>query len=910
VRVFISSTLVELEQERQAAREAVSSLRLHPVMFESGARPHPPRDLYSAYIAQSQVFVGLYWKSYGWVAPGMAVSGLEDEYDLSRGKPRLVYIKDAQAQRDPGLESLLDRIRDDDTCSYSYFTSAEELGERLANDLVVLLSERFEVAQAEGEAARSAEADAVGGDSTTTVATPGPGQLPLPPTPLIGRDTEVASAASLLLSDDVRLLTLVGPGGTGKTRLAIDIAAGLKEQFAGGVYFVGLESVGDASLVLPTIAHTLGLGDVPDGRSSRDLLVDRLSGSEILLLLDNLEHLTDAAPDLASLLAAGPQLKLLTTSRAPLRLRAERLFPVPPLGVPPTGSELDLSRLQEYPAVSLLVARVRAVLPDFDLTEAQATAVAELCRRLEGLPLAIELAAARSKIFSPAALLARLEHSFDILRGSTRDLPPRQKTMAAAIDWSYSLLKEDEKRLLRALSIFAGGWTLESAQAVAGAGLSEECDLLSGLESLVDNSLVVSDTAADEGARFRMLETIREFARGRLEAGSETEALRRAHASYFLALGCRVARELEGSGQSSTYRQMKIELDNFRAALEWALAGGSPEAGLRVASELWLFWDGHGYSREGLHWLDRGLAAGDDVPKDLRAMALARKAWLMRPTGGYPQVVELYNESLALFQELGDEAGIGLTLSHLGVAAMRQGEYDRAGELFEQALVVRRRVGERRGIYATLMNLGVCELDQGHFERAAELLAESLELTREAQDDHHTALILLNLGETMMGSGDLGRAEAYFSEAMSIFKRDGNRASAARLSHSLAFVLWKSHKTNEALRILSEALPLLVDLQDAEEGTSSVEIAGAILADMGNPSAAARLLSAGQSLRDQIGVCRYAVYQSVYEATLAAVRSALSEEELAEASAEGARFSLDQALAYAQEAAVVSAPSP
>src|SRR6266568_2648258 len=461
VRVFVSSTLDELAPERAAAREAITQLRLTPVLFESGARPYPPRELYRAYLSQSDIFIGLYWQRYGWVAPTMQVSGLEDEYQLAGTKPKLIYIKTPAPDREPRLQALLDRIRSEDVASYQKFATREELRERIANDLALLLTERFTSPTEKPVPARLAP-------------------LPVPRSRLIDREQELAQAQALLQREDVGLVTLTGPGGVGKTRLALQVAADLAPQFTDGVAFISLAALKDPTLVVPTVARALGVSQTGDDSLDERLLA-YLRPRQLLLLLDNTEQLLSAAPLATRLLDAAPKLTLLVTSREPLRVRDERVVPVLPLALPDAESLPDLDRLSQVPAVALFVERVREVKPDFVLTADNAQAVAEICRRLDGLPLALELAAARSTVLPPAALLARLAHRLPLLVHGARDVPQRQQTLRNTIAWSFDLLDESDKALFRRLAVFVGGFTLEAVEAVcvlaaASTALSEEAD--------------------------------------------------------------------------------------------------------------------------------------------------------------------------------------------------------------------------------------------------------------------------------------------------------------------------------------------------------------------------------------------------------------------------------------------------
>ena len=446
VRVFVSSALPELAPERQAVRDAVTRLRLVPVLFEPGARPEPPRQVYGAYLAQSQVFVGVYWQSYGWIAPGEQVSGLEDEYLMAAGLPRLLYVKSPAPDRDPRLAAMLDRIREAADVSYQHFATAADLQRLVENDLAQLLSERFGLADLPGSPAMQAAGMA--------------GTLPEPATPLVGRDQEAEAISDLVVREGVRLVTLTGPGGVGKSRLALEAARRLGSGFRDGARFVDLSAVPAADLVAPAIAAGLGLS-TSGGRLLSDL-ESYLQSRQLLLVLDNFEQVTGAAPLVTTLLGAAPGLVALVTSRTVLRVSGEHEFPVPTLPVPQAGTDEDLASTGHYASVRLFAERAHAAAADFELTSDNAGAVAEICRRLDGLPLAIELAAARVRMLPPQALLARLDDRLRLLTGGARDLPERQQTLRSTLDWSFDLLSLPEQALFACLGVFAGSFDLRS----------------------------------------------------------------------------------------------------------------------------------------------------------------------------------------------------------------------------------------------------------------------------------------------------------------------------------------------------------------------------------------------------------------------------------------------------------------
>jgi len=477
--VFVSSTLGELADERRAVSRAIEALRLTPVMFELGARPYPPREVYQQYLAQSDVFIGLYWQRYGQPAPGMQVSGLEEEFDLSGALPRLLYVKAPAAGRDPRLGDLLARIQDDASASYRHFRTPAELGRLVRDDLAVLLSERFAAAAGQAAAAVPSPAGARG-----------PRPLPVSTTSLLGRERAVDEVAGLLERPEVRLVTLTGPGGVGKTRLAVAVGERLRGRFGAGTAFVPLDSVTDSGQVLAAIGRAAG-ADLAGAGAPLEALAETFGDGAWLLVLDNLEQVVQVAPDLGELLARCPGVAILATSRTVLGLRAEREYPVPPLALPADPGTASVAEVAASPAVALFVDRARAVRPDFELTEGNAAAVAEICRRLDGVPLAIELAAARTRLLDPPALLDRLAASLDALGTGAVDLPERQRTLRATIEWSVGLLEDAERSLLEVTAVFTDGWTIPAAAQVAGLDEDRALELC---EALARHSLVAIDS--------------------------------------------------------------------------------------------------------------------------------------------------------------------------------------------------------------------------------------------------------------------------------------------------------------------------------------------------------------------------------------------------------------------------------
>jgi len=556
--------------------------------------------------------------------------------------------------------------------------------------------------------------------------------LPVQPTPLVGRERELAEAGGLLREN--RLVTLLGPGGSGKTRLALQLAAEAVEDFEQGVYWVPLQAVVDPQLVAPAVAQAVG---------AKNGLADFLGSRRTLLLLDNLEQLLDSAPALADLLRATSGVKILATSREPLRLGGEQRFPVEPL--------------PDHDAVALFVERAYAVDPGFQ----PSPAVAEICRRLDGLPLALELAAARTSVLSAEDLLARLESALPILTGGARDVPERQRTLRATIEWSHQLLDEAEQRLFRRLSVFAGSFDLDSAEAVSDADLDT-------LQSLIDKSLV----RRWGSGRYGMLETIQEYALERLEAAGETNISRR-HAEHYLAVAESTNLSVEGEGEEH-HDLGRLEQANFRAALGWAIASGAYEISLPLASALENFWV-YQDPFEGNRWLEAVLDGADEVDPKLRARALRVRGGTLYIVGQFELGMEFYNQSLALYRALGDERGEAHMLHRLAIDASRIGDDERALQLSEDTLAVSRRLGDRKGEALALSNLGLVASKGGDADRAIELFRESARLANEVGFDWWEAGALLDVGDVALSAGRLDEAEEALRAGVGIGKRVGDR---------------------------------------------------------------------------------------------------------------------------------------
>ena len=804
VRVFVSSTLQELAAEREAVRDAVTLLRLVPVMFELGARPHPPRPVYRAYLAQSQVFVGIYWQSYGWVGPGEQISGLEDEYRLSAGLPRLVYVKSPAPERELRLTQMLARIRDEGEVSYQPFSDPTGLQQLVENDLAVLLSERFEMARSGEGAADEA---------------PLAGAVPVPVTPLLGREQEAAAVEELVVGEGVRLVTLTGPGGVGKSRLMVEAARRLGPGFADGARFLELASVSAADLVAAAIAAGLGLNT-----SAGPLITDLesyLRPRRLLLALDNFEQVMGAAPLLAELLAAAPGLVVLVTSRTVLRLSGEHEFPVPPLPVPPAGVGRDPADLQRYASVSLFVERAHAVAPGFELTDENAGAVAEICRRLDGLPLAIELAAARVRLLPPQALASRLDQRFSVLTGGARDLPERQRTLKNTLDWSFGLLSAGEQALFARLGVFAGPFSLLAAEAV-GAGSPDEgqasWQVMETLGSLVDSSLVREETRGGE-PRFSLLETIRDYALERLAGGGDWVQAHDRHAAYFQALAEPSGAELAGPGRLPWLGRLETEHDNLLATMSWLVDQGHIDQATHLFLMSWRFWWVRGHLAELARPGDELVAGSEDLPPYQRALALTGAGFILIANGDLARAQTVFGQSLPLYRQTSEKLGVILNATVLAVlghlVAIRR-DYAGASELLDegQAMLRELREDDLTG-YDRLQHLltiafvdnflGQVRLSQGDNDAAARLFTDGLAVARRAQDGIPILISLYDLALSSQAQGDLAGAAGHLKEGLAMTAEAGDETSAAYYLEALAAVAGQQDNPQRAVRLLAAA---------------------------------------------------------------------------------------------------------
>jgi predicted ATPase/class 3 adenylate cyclase len=683
-----------------------------------------------------------------------------------------------------------------------------------------------------------------------------PTNLPVPRTSFVGRDREVGRVKDLLKGPG--LLTLTGPGGGGKTRLALEAARELLDAYPDGVFFVELAPVTDHRLVPSTIADSIGV-KAEGRRPVLDTLRDQVRDREMLLVLDNFEQVVEGARVVGDLLDAAPRMRILVTSREPLHVAGEQELPVPPLALPETeGDGPDVLTRSE--AVALFVQRAAAVDPGFRVTEANAPAVAELCRRLDGLPLAIELAASRAKLLPPEAILERLERRLELLIGGPVDLPARQRTLREAIAWSYDLLNDAERALFRRLSVFAGGWTIDASEAVANPDGERGGDVLGILGSLVDKSLVHRLPAPSEAVRFGMLETIREFGGEQLDAAGETDVTRGRHAARFLEAAEMAEPHLRGADQKRWLDGLEVEHDNLRAALRWAIGAGRATTGLRLVGALWRFWHLHGHLAEGRRWTEEVLALPSSSPRTAeRRKALTALGGVAYWQEDLPATRRAYEEALVIARELGDRPAEAEGLYNLGYPPAYEGDMAAAVAMVEQARALYEELGIRRGVADCLWLLAIVARLEGDTATARARAEQSLRIHRQVDDRFGATDALHVLGRIALAQGDLATAGSSFLEALENDERVGNRTGMGIVLDNLA----------------------------AKAGTE------------GRHLRAVRLGGASEAIKDAAGGHAPPPFIDLPDPRDAA-RDALGEEAVAAAWEEGQAMTLDQALAYAR----------
>ena len=771
-------------------------------------------------------------------------------------------------------------------------------------------------------------------------------------TPLVGREGEVEAAAMFLRRSELRLLTMTGPGGVGKTRLALTVATSLQQAFADGICFVALAPVSDPDLVIPTIAQALGLKEVGD-QALFELVVAFLQEKRLLLVLDNFEQIVAGAPRLPDLLSACPQLKMLVTSRALLRVQGEHEFPVSPLALPDPTQLPDVKSLSYYAAVALFVQRAQALKPDFELTEENTSPVAAICMRLDGLPLAIELAAARIKLLPPLALLARLTHRLQVLTGGRQDAPARQQTLRNTIAWSYDLLSAREQQLFRRLSVFVGGCTLEAAEAVCGTPGDTSSSILDGVASLLDKSLLLQIEHRSDEPRLALLETIREYGQECLTASGETEMTRDAHATYYLRLTEEAEPQLIGAEQERWWKRLNKEQENMREALLWLVERGeegeseqptrSMEPALRMGGALWWYWFVRGHLSEGRKMLARALATRSGVAEAVRAKALNATLLLAYAQNDLVWVETTANESLMLCRELDDKVGMSMALQMLGLVAVTQGNYTEARSLLEESLALSRALGDTwsmayaladlsntvriQGEYARARSyaqeaallfkdlgdkrgnaygprrLAEVLFDEGNLTRARPLVEESLTLFRELEDKEGVAFSLDLLGRIHLRQGNSAQARICAEESLAFFKSIGSRRGCVQPLTLLARVATLQGDNAAARALYEEGLAIAGEVNARGFLAFCLVGLGEVAAAGGQVAWAVQLWGAARALYEIIGTSLPPVERTTYERLVTAARAQLGEEAFAAAWMQGRAMTPEQALAAGETAA-------
>ena len=684
---------------------------------------------------------------------------------------------------------------------------------------------------------------------------------------LIGRSREITEIKNLLRRDENRLITLTGAGGSGKTRLAQAVAEETAENFSDGVFFVELAAVSDAKLVEQAIAQAIGVKE-SEGVSLITALKNFLHERRILLVLDNFEHLISAALLIKELSESSQSLKILVTSRAALRLKIEQEFVVTPLALPARDSNLPASELKNYPAIALFAVRAQAVKPSFVLTDETAPVVTKICRRLDGLPLAIELAAARVKLLSPEAIFSRLEHSLKLLKGGAKDLPARQQTMRGTIEWSYNLLEEEEKILFRRLAVFAGGFSVETAEAICDRcalieseipDADSNIEILDIITSLVDKNLLVLREQTNGDARLRMLEVVREFALECLETSGEIDLFRKSHAQFFLNLAEEAEFHLRGEKSVKWLETLEFEIDNLRSALRWSLKN-DVETVTRLAAALRYFWSNHNYLTEGLGWLEKSLERGEDIPVAVRFKLLNGIGQLARSLGNNATAQKVYEESLAAGKMANDLRQIVISTHGLAALATRQGDFESAQKFNEEELAFARKLGDESTIATALASLSDLTIARGKSATARPLIEESMTLSQKLGDRQLTCINFINLGV-------IDHSEEEYKAAFFNF---------------------------------AEALTMAQDLGNKTLISCSLDGLAAVAASCGESEQAARLAGAAENLRQSIGYEIEPTERRFREAYVEKIRGALDEKTFAAVYEHGQAMNLSEAIEVAK----------
>ena len=721
--------------------------------------------------------------------------------------------------------------------------------------------------------------------------------LPAQPTPLIGREKELREAIELILRNDLRLLTLTGSGGTGKTRLGIEVAWALVDKFPGGVFLVSLAPITDHSLVVSAIMNALGVAEQGQ-KSLAESLKDHLRDKRILVVLDNFEHLMPAVSLVSELLTGCPRLKILVTSREPLRIRGEHEFPVLPLMLPDMNKIRVIESVLDYAAVVLFVQRTQAVRPDFTVGPENARTIAEICVRLDGLPLALELAAARMRILTAEEMLNHLQNRLGLLTAGPRDLPARQRTLRDTIAWSYEPLQADDKKLFRRLSVFANGFSFEAVEAVCNAPRDLRGGVLEALSRLVERNLIQS-YITQCGTRFGMLETIREFALEALTTSSELKQTQKTYVEYFLSLAEKVEPELRGAAQASWLTRLEQEHDNMRKAIRLSIESKDVDRSLRFASALWRFWYIRGHCTEGRTCITSALANAGSMSNAFRAKALLGLGTLASVQNDFPAGRAALEESLGLFRELGDKEGMAFTLNTLGIITLEEGDYSGSMRFHEESLELMREAGNKWGVGLVLNNLGVVARGLGEYDKATELHKECLMIFKELGDKRHVAAMLYNLGTNSRDKTDYDEARKLLTESLLLSRELEHKVGIAESLLLLGSVARKQRDQDTAGKLFAESIVLFLEI-GAKEGIADCldEYAGWVF-EKGEAERAAQLIGACEALREVAHLPLPPAYCASHERDVGFARKALGEDRFAAEREKGRFMTIEEAIACA-----------
>jgi predicted ATPase/class 3 adenylate cyclase len=719
--------------------------------------------------------------------------------------------------------------------------------------------------------------------------------LPVQSVPLVGRERELVEVRTRLLDQATRLLTLIGPGGIGKTRLSLHAVADLADDFPDGVFFVGLAEVADASLVAPAMAHAIGVGESPN-TAILESLTDFLGDKELLLLLDNFEHVLPAASDIAEVLARCPKTKIVVTSRAVLQLSGEHVYPVSTLALPPEDSQPPVEDLLAYDAIRLFVDRAQAIKADFSLTPDNAEAVVAICRRFDGLPLAIELAAARVRLLPPQAMARRLDSALSLLTGGARDLPTRQQTLRSTIGWSYDLLSEPEQILFRRLSVFAGGCSLEAIEALVDRETSPaSLDLLDGIAALLNASLLDQRETPEGEPRFWMLETIREYGQEQLATHGEEDAIRRLHAEYFLDLAETVVPAFLRHSEPGWLQRIQVDHANLRAARAYFRTAGDGERFQHLSSVLMWFWFGAGYWTE-FQRVEEAITFGPERSV-WRAVAFYGAAMGRRALGDRAQARVWFEDGISLAKDLGDPT-ITVRIIH-GLGLLHQDNDDRAAarKTFEEGLAIAREAGEETGRAAIIRELGVLAWQDGDFETARAMLQESVEIHRRRNEQWALAYALNRFGDVLRFAGDYEQAEVNYRESLGLFTALGVREGLPGALHNLGYVALNQGNVEQARHLFSDALEKFQELGDPRGIAECIIGLAGVRVAAGECQRAAWLFGAAHTLLDSSDAQISSSNVHEFERNRDAAVQALGADAYASAFESGREASLDQVIA-------------